>query len=83
MTVHPQTQPVAAPAPTCLRAVRAQIEQAQEHLTIACKVMRNNGFPESANDLSRNLKMLNVWTQQSGLLHWLEHGKDWPSETSQ
>ena len=61
----------------CIPAVRAQVEQATEKLVTACKILRRNGFTESADDLARQLKMLNVWTQPDGMLHWLEHGKDW------
>ena len=52
-----------------LRAVRVQIAQAEEKLAIACKLLRDNGMPENADELSRDLKHLRVWTMQDG---WLD-----------
>lgn len=59
-----------------LKAVRVQISQAEAQIAQACVILRRNGFPESADDLSRQLKALRVWTQPNGWLHWLERGDD-------
>ena len=52
-----------------LPAVRSQIDQAEEHLQIACKLLRQNGWPETADELVRPLKVLRTWTQPAG---WIE-----------
>ena len=58
------------PDPAILPAVRSQIEQGLEHLTIACGLLRQNGWPENANELMRTVKHGRVWTQADG---WLDH----------
>lgn len=55
--------------PKILPAVRVQIEQGHEHLVTACKILRTNGFPESADDLMRSARVVQVWTQKDG---WLD-----------
>lgn len=59
------------PREACLTAVRVQIAQAEEKLAVACGILRRNGFPTSADDLSRSVKGLRVWTQQDGFLDYL------------
>ena len=59
-------------------AVRCQLRQAEEKLQISCKMLRENGAPDSANDLLRTLKMVRVWTQKDGFLDYLEK----PNESS-
>lgn len=55
--------------PACLKAVCVQIEEAHAHLVAACKLLRTNGYPESADDLMRTVRSVQVWTQQDG---WLD-----------
>ena len=57
-----------------LRAVRSQIEEAQEKLQTACSILRGGGFPENADALAGDLKRLRVWTQAQGWLSYLEKG---------
>jgi hypothetical protein len=58
------------PDPSILTAVRSQIEQGLEHLTIACGLLRQNGWPENADELMRTVRHGRVWTQSDG---WLDH----------
>ena len=53
-------------------AVRAQLEQAQEKLHIAAKLLRSNGYEESADDIGRISKQCHIWTQPGGYLHYFE-----------
>lgn len=53
-------------------AVRCQMQQAEEKMQIAAKLLRTNGYPESADDVVRLLKQSRVWTQPDGFLHFLE-----------
>ncbi len=52
-----------------LPAVRSQIEQAEAKLQIACRLLRENGWPENSDELVRSLKHVRVWTQRDG---WLD-----------
>jgi len=52
-------------------ALRYQIRQAEEKLQIACKLLRDNGYPESADDLVRSSKSVRIWTQKDGWLDYL------------
>ncbi len=52
--------------------VRCQLRQAEEKLQIACKLLRENGFPESADDLVRHLRGIRVYKQKDGFLDWME-----------
>ncbi|EEX09612.1 hypothetical protein SL1157_1656 [Ruegeria lacuscaerulensis ITI-1157] len=52
-----------------LPAVRSQIEQAEEKLQVACRLLRENGWPENSDELVRSLKHVRVWTQRDG---WLD-----------
>jgi hypothetical protein len=56
--------------PACLKAVCVQIEEAHAHLLTACALLRTNGYPESADDLMRSARSVQVWIQQDG---WLDH----------
>jgi len=67
---------MSAPDPAILPAVRAQIEQAEEKLRIACKLLRRNGWPENADELVRSLKHVGVWTMRDGWLDCLEKPSD-------
>ena len=60
---------MSAPDKRCLTAVRVQVEQAQEHLVAACKILRTNGWPQNADDLMRSVKHVQVWTQKDG---WID-----------
>ena len=53
-------------------AVRCQMNQSEEKLRIAMRLMRENGYPESADDVFRILKQMQVWTQKDGWLDCLE-----------
>ena len=57
------------PNPACLKAVAIQIEEAQKHLLTAAKLLRTNGYSESADDFMRSVRPLLVWTQRDG---WLD-----------
>ena len=54
--------------PKILVPVRVQLQQAEEKLQIACKLLRENGWPENADDLSQILKSIRVWTMRDGRL---------------
>lgn len=60
---------MSAPDKTCLKAVRVQVEQAVDHLRIACTLLRTNGWPENADELMRSVKHVQVWTQKDG---WID-----------
>lgn len=73
------------PDQAILPAVRAQIEQGKDKLLLACKLLRQNGWPENADELMRSVHHVSVWTQKDGWLDWLEkpmtddpetHGKE-------
>lgn len=53
-------------------AVRVQVRKAEECLQTACKELRQGGFPESADELAKDLQRLRVWTQKDGWLDWLD-----------
>jgi hypothetical protein len=57
--------------PACLKAVAVQIEEAHAHLLTACTLLRTNGYPESADDLMRSARSVQVWTQRDGWLEFL------------
>lgn len=61
--------PAATPDPAVLPAVRAQIDQAQEKLVIACGLLRLAGWPENADELMRSVRHVQVWTMPDG---WLD-----------
>lgn len=63
---------MSGPNVQCLKAVRVQVEQAHEHLVTACRILRTNGFPETANDLMRAARLVQVWTQKDGWLDALD-----------
>lgn len=65
-----------APDPAILPAVRAQIEQAEEKLRLACQLLRQNGWPENADELIRSVKHVRVWTQKDGWLDCLARPGD-------
>ncbi len=58
-----------APNVDILPAVRSQIEQAEAKLRVACRLLRENGWPENSDELVRSLKHVRVWTQRDG---WLD-----------
>jgi hypothetical protein len=59
-------------SPHILKPVRSQVEQAQEHLRNACQMLRQEGWPETADDLMRAHKLLQTWTQPCGWLDLME-----------
>lgn len=63
-----------SPNPATLNAVRVQIAQAEERLQVACKELRSNGWPDSADELAIDLRRVRIWTQKDGWLDWL--GRD-------
>lgn len=60
---------MSAQNPACLKAVAVQIEESHQHLVTACKLLRTNGYPDSADDLMRSVRTIQIWTQRDG---WLE-----------
>lgn len=54
------------------KAIRVQLGEAEEKMRCAIKMMRDNGLPDNANELTRTLKHLRVWTQPDGWLDALE-----------
>lgn len=75
MIIDPQKpRPVekAGPDFSVLPAVRAQIEQAEEKLQIACKELLKGGLTETHPHLLSLLRQCRVWTQKDGWLDWLE-----------
>jgi hypothetical protein len=65
------------PDPAVLKAVRSQCDQAEEHLRIACDLLRRSGWPETATELARTLNHLRVWTMPEG---WLDHAQAAPQD---
>lgn len=61
-----------SPDPAILPAVRVQLQQAEEKLQTACKLLRENGWPENADSLSIEVKRLRVWTGKDGWISNLE-----------
>lgn len=53
-------------------AVRTRLQMAEEQLAIACKLLRENGLPENADELVKDLSRIRVWTQKDGWLDWIE-----------
>lgn len=62
---------MATPDETVLPAVRSQIQQAEEHLQIACKELLKGGWVETHPHLVSLLKQCRVWTQKDGWLEFL------------
>lgn len=60
------------PNPAGLTGCRVHLAQAEEKLQAACAILRQNGWPETAEELVKHLRMLRVWTQPHGWLDWLE-----------
>ena len=52
--------------------VRDTIREAQVKLSQAEALMRENGFPQNAEDFSTIAKQCQVWTGPNGRLHFLE-----------
>lgn len=61
-----------APNESILPAVRSQITQAEEKLQIACRLLRENGWTETAPHLISILMQARVWTQKDGWIDMLE-----------
>lgn len=64
--------------PNCFKAVRTRLGMAEEQLQIACKTLRKNGWTETANELSRELRLIRFFSKPDGILDQLEQAKDWP-----
>lgn len=64
----------------CFKAVRSRLAMAEEQLQIACKTLRKNGFEETADELSRELRLIRGFSKQDGILDLLEKAKDWPED---
>lgn len=58
------------PDPEILFAVRVQIDEGLGKLRTACRLLRENGWPENADDLMRTVQHGQVWTMADG---WLDH----------
>lgn len=65
--------------PECLKAVRTRIGEAEEQLQIACKTLRRNGWVDTADELSRELRLLRMFTKPDGHLDALNK-PDWPDD---
>jgi hypothetical protein len=52
--------------------VRDTIQQAQTKLAQAEALLRDNGFPETADDLTPAKGWLQVWTKPDGRLSYME-----------
>ncbi|WP_299734688.1 hypothetical protein [uncultured Roseobacter sp.] len=61
---------------SCIPAVRCQIQQAEEKLTIAAKELRRCGLDESADQIIGKVKWFRTWTGKDGLLDWLAKPED-------
>lgn len=64
--------------PNCLRAVRTRLSEAEEQLQIACKTLRRNGWSDTADELSRELRLIRGSSKPGGIIDMLEGAKDWP-----
>lgn len=60
------------PNPAGLRGCRVQLAQAEEKLQAACVILRQSGWPETADELVKQLYVLRVWTGKDGWLDCLE-----------
>lgn len=56
------------------KSLRVRIGKAETELQEACKMLRNNGFDETADELMVDLKRLRVWTAPEGWIHYLGRG---------
>lgn len=56
----------------CFKAVRTRIAKAEEELQIACKTLRRNGWEDTADELSRELRLIRLFTKQGGILDMLQ-----------
>lgn len=54
------------------RSARAKLERAQEDIVAACKLLRDDGLPENADELMKEARRLRVWTQRDGWLDILD-----------
>lgn len=64
----------------CFKAVRSRLAMAEEQLQIACKTLRKNGWTDSADELSRELRLIRMFSKPGGILAQLEAAKDWPDD---
>lgn len=64
----------------CFKAVRSRLAKAEEELQIACKTLRRNGFKDTADELSRELRLIRVFSKPNGHLDALEKAKDYPDD---
>ena len=55
--------------PSVLPEVSREIRKAQAAFHIACSLLRENGFPECAADLSSLSDLAQVWVKSDGILH--------------
>ena len=58
------------------KAIRTQLNEAETKMRNACEMMRRHGLPENADELTRTVKHLRVWTQKDGWLDILESQGD-------
>ena len=65
----------------CIKSVRARLARAEEQLQIACKTLRRNGFTESADELSRELRLIRGFSRPGGILDDLSKADDWPENS--
>lgn len=64
----------------CMKSVRSRLAMAEEQLQITCKTLRKNGFEETADELSRELRLIRNFSKPGGLLDILEKAEDWPDD---
>lgn len=55
-----------------VKTARSLVAQAQERVNTACVVLRRNGLPEVADDLSRISKLAKVFNEPNGFLDQIE-----------
>lgn len=53
-------------------AVRQRLAMAEEQLQIAAKTLRQGGWPDTAHEVTKLLKLSRVLTQKDGWLDWME-----------
>lgn len=64
-----------------LQASRADMQEGEQYIARACRKLREGGFPETADDIAKLLKLLHSYSRpQTGLLAQLEAAPDWPGD---
>lgn len=61
---------------SCLADVRSEIEKATAILRSAAQTLRTAGWTETADHLIRDVKVMRIYTEKDGYLHWLERPEE-------